>query len=180
MHEVRDQGGEAVVVAEADLGGGDGVVLVDDRQHPELEQLRERLVGVAVVRPPGHVVERQQHLPGHETVAGELLGVAVHQQPLPHRGGRLLRGEATGAPGQPERGEAGGDGAGGDQHDLHATLAGRGEHVDERAHTVGVDPAGGGGERGGADLDDDASCLGHLPAQGHPRPSGSSSAQSRA
>ena len=33
--EVGDEGGEAVVVAEADLVVGDGVVLVDDRHHAE-------------------------------------------------------------------------------------------------------------------------------------------------
>ena len=34
-----DAGGEPVIVAIADFGGRDGVVLVDDRHGPELEQL---------------------------------------------------------------------------------------------------------------------------------------------
>ena len=38
VHEVRDQRREPVVVAEPDLVGGDGVVLVDDRHDAELEQ----------------------------------------------------------------------------------------------------------------------------------------------
>ena len=36
--EVGDEGGEAVVVAEADLVVGDGVVLVDDGHDAEVEQ----------------------------------------------------------------------------------------------------------------------------------------------
>src|SRR5205807_349825 len=37
-HEVRHQGREAVVVAVADLVVGDGVVLVDHGDHPEVEE----------------------------------------------------------------------------------------------------------------------------------------------
>jgi len=40
---VGDQGCEAVVVAEADLVGGDGVVLVDDRHDPSASS-RSRVV----------------------------------------------------------------------------------------------------------------------------------------
>ena len=36
--QVGDEGGHAVVVAEADLVVRDGVVLVDDRHHAQLEQ----------------------------------------------------------------------------------------------------------------------------------------------
>ena len=122
---------------------------------PELEQLGEGAVGVAVVAAPGDVVDGEQHLPGADAVAGELLGVAVHQQPLADRGGRLLAGEVARAAAQAERGQPGGDGAGGDQHDLGAAAAGLGQRVDERAHPVGVDAAGGGGQRRGADLDHD-------------------------
>ena len=98
VDEVGDQRGEPVVVAEADLGGGDGVVLVDDRHDAELEQLGEGLVGVAVVGAPGHVVDGEQHLAGHDAVPGELLLVAVGQQALarPTRrpAGRRARGAA--------------------------------------------------------------------------------------
>src|SRR5581483_395466 len=36
--DVGDQGGQPVVVAEADLFGGHGVVLVDDRQDVQFQQ----------------------------------------------------------------------------------------------------------------------------------------------
>ena len=45
-HEVGHEGGEAVVVAEADLVVRDGVVLVDQGHHAELEQALEGGPGV--------------------------------------------------------------------------------------------------------------------------------------
>ena len=50
LQQVRDERGEPVVVAVADLVVGDGVVLVDDRQHAEVEQALQRLAGVQVLR----------------------------------------------------------------------------------------------------------------------------------
>ena len=123
MHEVGDQGGQPVVVAEPDLAGGDGVVLVHDRQHAELEQLGEGLVGVAVVAAPGHVVGGEQHLSGDEAVGGELLGVAVHEQALADCRGCLLGGQRAGAALQAERRESGRDRTGRDQDDLGAAAA---------------------------------------------------------
>ena len=49
VHQVRDQGGEPVVVAEPDLVGGHGVVLVDDRDDAEVRAAGQRAVGVGVV-----------------------------------------------------------------------------------------------------------------------------------
>ena len=47
--QVGDERGQAVVVAEADLVVGDGVVLVDDRHHAEVEQPAEGAAGVQVL-----------------------------------------------------------------------------------------------------------------------------------
>ena len=69
VHEVGDQRGEAVVVAEADLVVGDGVVLVDDRHAPELEQPVSVLAGVEVLAAVHEVVGRQQHLGADQAVA---------------------------------------------------------------------------------------------------------------
>ena len=60
--EVRDERGEPVVVAVADLVVGDGVVLVHDRHDAELEQALHRLAGVEVLRPVAEVVRGEQHL----------------------------------------------------------------------------------------------------------------------
>ena len=67
-HEVGDQGGEAVVVAEADLVVGHRVVLVDDRHHPELEEPLEGGAGVEVLLAHHEVERREQHLPGHQSL----------------------------------------------------------------------------------------------------------------
>src|SRR5690606_4516707 len=88
--QVRHQRTEPVVVPEPDLGRGDGVVLVDHRHDPEVEQRLERTAGVAVVAAAGDVVDGEQHLTGDQAVAGQRLGVAVDEQPLADRRRGLL------------------------------------------------------------------------------------------
>ena len=83
VHEVGDERGEAVVVAEPDLVGRDGVVLVDDGHDAELEQPVEGAAGVRVVRAPGHVVGGEQHLPHGEPVGTEGALVAATRAPAP-------------------------------------------------------------------------------------------------
>ena len=85
---------------------------------------------VVLVPTPGeHGVEQLPGLlPGDDAVAAELLGVAVHEQALAHRRGGLLGREPARAPGEPERGETGGDGARG----------GRGVHRLAASHRRGL------------------------------------------
>src|SRR6201996_8347814 len=68
--DVRDQRGQPVVVAEPDLVGGHRVVLVDDRQHVQLQQPVQGPLRVPVVGPPHQVVGGQQHLADADVVAG--------------------------------------------------------------------------------------------------------------
>ncbi len=95
LHDVRHQRGEPVVVAEADLVGGDGVVLVDDRHDAEVEQPEERALRVAVVAAPDDVVGGHQHLPDGEAVLGERAAVLGDEDPLADRRGCLLRREVA-------------------------------------------------------------------------------------
>ena len=62
LHHLGDARGQAVVVAEADLGGGDGVVLVDHRDAAERQQRVQRGAGVEVAAAVLGVVQRQQQL----------------------------------------------------------------------------------------------------------------------
>ena len=78
-HEVGDERGQAVVVAEADLVVGDGVVLVDDRHHPEVEQPAERGAGVQVLLADHEVERREQDLAAHQAVGGQGRLVDPHQ-----------------------------------------------------------------------------------------------------
>ena len=68
VDEVGDERGEPVVVAEADLVVGDGVVLVHDRHHAEVEQAGQRLAGVQVLLAVHEVERREQHLAADELV----------------------------------------------------------------------------------------------------------------
>ena len=60
--QVGDERGQAVVVAEADLVVGDGVVLVDHRHHAEVEEAPERGAGVEVLLADREVERGEQHL----------------------------------------------------------------------------------------------------------------------
>ena len=62
VEQDRHLGGEEVVVAEADLVGGRGVVLVDHRHHAPLDQPAQGLARVQVVGAGGDVGGREQHL----------------------------------------------------------------------------------------------------------------------
>ena len=68
VHEVGDQRGEPVVVAEPDLGVATVSFSLTIGSTPSSSSLAEGPVGVAVVAAPGHVVDGQQHLPGAEAV----------------------------------------------------------------------------------------------------------------
>ena len=81
---------QAVVVAEADLAGGDRVVLVDHRHHAELEQGLDRGAGVQVAAPRLGVLERDQDLRGLEADPGQALLPGAGEQDLAGGGGGLL------------------------------------------------------------------------------------------
>ena len=65
---LRDARREPVVVAIADLGGRDRVVLVDDGDRAEPQQRRQRVARIQVAPPLLGVAERQQHLRDRVTV----------------------------------------------------------------------------------------------------------------
>lgn len=60
--ERGDEGGEPVVVAELQLGEGDGVVLVDDGDDAAVEQGDERVAGVKVALMVFEIVVREEDL----------------------------------------------------------------------------------------------------------------------
>ena len=65
---MRNQGGDAVVVAEAKFVGGNGVVLVHDGHAAQFHQAQQRLSGMEVLATVDEVVRHQQHLCSHQTV----------------------------------------------------------------------------------------------------------------
>ena len=123
--QMGDQGGQAVVVPEADLLVGHRVVLVDHRDDTQLEQASERLAGVQVLAAVDEVEGGQQHLAGRQSVGAERVAPHPHQQVLADGGHGLERGQIVGT--GPALGQArppGGDGA--RRHDHHAGARPRG------------------------------------------------------
>jgi hypothetical protein len=56
---MRHERRQIVVVAEPDLVHGDRVVFIDDRNHPEFEQGRQRVPGVHEPFPVRQILMRQ-------------------------------------------------------------------------------------------------------------------------
>ena len=85
----RHLGGEEVVVAEGDRVRRGGVVLVDDRHDPPVEQLAQGAARVDVVRARAHVEERQQHLRRGQAAVAQQLVVDAVELALADRARRL-------------------------------------------------------------------------------------------
>ena len=111
-------GGEGIVVADDDLIGGDGVVLIDDRQRP---QLQKPVQGVGEVEAPGiagSIVAGDQQLRHRVVVLAEQLVIYIHQLALPHSGGGLFGRDVFWLFPQSQLPHAHADGAGGNQDQL--------------------------------------------------------------
>ena len=86
-----DAGREAVIVAIADLGGRDRVVLVDDRNAFQLQKLGERVAGVEIAAALLGVAERDQDLRRGEAARAERIGPGMGEGDLADRGRGLAR-----------------------------------------------------------------------------------------
>ena len=116
VQKQRHLGGEEVVVAEGDLVGGGGVVLVDDGHDPPLDQPPQGLACVQVVGPGADVGRRQQHLGRSAAVLAEAALVGAEEIPLPHRRGGLQLVHRPRPHRQLHQPHPARDRAGGDQH----------------------------------------------------------------
>ena len=85
VDEMGDERGEPVVVTEANLVVGDGVVLVHHRQHAELQQPPNGPARVQVLLAHTEVERREQHLPRHDAELRERPVVDTHEAALPDR-----------------------------------------------------------------------------------------------
>jgi len=107
-----EQGTQFIIVSEPafQLAYRDAVVLVDDRDNTQLQQLRERILQIAIAQGRGKVVAGEQKL-GNDFFAEEEALVGVHQLALAHGGTSLHPWNVAGTLLQCEAGHAGGDGA---------------------------------------------------------------------
>ncbi len=118
---------EAIVVAETDLGGRHGVVLVDHRNAAETEQRVQGGARVEVAAAVLGVVQRQQQLRGGQALGGERLAPGLGQADLADSGGGLLLFQAEPSLVQAERASGERDGTGRDHDHIDTARAERGD-----------------------------------------------------
>ena len=80
---------QCVVVAKLDLIDGNGIVLVDDRHHAQLNQAQQGVARVQVGRAASRIVAREQHERGEQVARMELLVVGRRDDALTGRGAGL-------------------------------------------------------------------------------------------
>ena len=151
MDAAGHHGPQGVVVAHLDLGGGYGVVFVDDGEHPQLQQLQgilEVLTSVRVV----DVLPGEEDLGHGVVVHGKKPVVGVHQLTLAHGRGGLLGGHILGLAGQVELAHPHADGAGGDQNGLVSCILQVRQHLHQLLHMANVQQARGVCQGGSADF----------------------------
>ena len=113
-----DDGGQRVVVANAQLLRGDGVVFVDDRQRAQLQQPCESVVEVFRALRRLDVVRCDEQLRHDVVVLRVELIINVHQLALADGRSRLLAGNILRPLGQRQLADTHGDGTGRYQHQL--------------------------------------------------------------
>ena len=160
-HHGGDACGEPIIVAVADLGGRDGVVLVDDRHRAPFQKLVDGRAGVEIAPPLFGVAQRHQHLAGGDAVARQRLGPGARQCDLADRRGGLAVLELERSCRQFEHRAAERDGAGRDHQQVALAAVQRREIGGQRSKPCFVEPAGlGVDQKRGADLHDDAAKVG--------------------
>ena len=154
--QVGDQRAQRIVVAQPDLVGDDGVVLVDDGHHAQAQQREQRAAGVQVAVAVGQVFVGEQDLRGAQAVFREGGLIRLAQAHLAHGGGglQLVHHRRTLAPAQSRH--AFRDRAAGHQHHLPALLAQRGDLRGPVGHGGTVQAAAFVGDERRAHLGDDA------------------------
>ena len=86
LHQIGDQRGQRVVVAEADFVVDHRVVLVDDRNDAERQQRAQRVARVQVALAVGEIGVGQKHLRGDDAETAEGALITLRQPHLPDRG----------------------------------------------------------------------------------------------
>ena len=165
-HEVCDDGGEPIVIAEADLGCCHRIVFVDDGDTAQLVQAGDGGLDVAgAVALPG-IGCGEEHLAHGDAVAGEALPPRVGELDLPHGRGGLPGSEVSGSGGEPQRRPAHGNSTGGDEDNV-ADLGPGGDGIDDPVDRLGVHVVLGGGNRARPHLDHELAGSGDLLSQIH-------------
>ena len=138
---LRHPRGQPVVVAEANLGGRDGVVLVDHRHRTERQQLFDRRARVQMAAALFGIVGREQNLRDADVVPAERFEIGVRKANLAGRRRGLFFFELQRAAGEAEVAPADRDRARRNQQHLLPARAAAGEIFDQRAEPLAPDVA---------------------------------------
>ena len=147
--------GQRIVVPDAQLLRGNGVVLVDDGQNAECQQTFQRVVEILLAHRVVDVRCGNQQLCHRMVVLGEQPVVNVHQLALPDGSSRLLGRSVRGARAEVQLADAHGDGAGGHQNDFVPGVLQVADDAAQVCHAADVGPSGGMGQGRCSDLDND-------------------------
>ena len=136
-----DTGGQPVVVAVADLVGGDRVVLVDHRHRAPFQELVDGGARVEIAPPLLGVLQGHQHLPGGDAVAAEHLRPGAGERDLPDRRRGLAVLELERPRRQPEHGTAERDRPGRDHQQVALVARQRGDVLRKRCQPIMMEPS---------------------------------------
>lgn len=154
-HEGGEEGGEGVVVAEFDFGGGDGVVFIDDGDGAVGEDGFEGGFDAEVAVTVAEVFAGKENLGGGDAVGVESALPVLHEERLADGGAGLFLGDFAGFAFEIETAHAEADGGRGDDDDAVAVFAEGGDLGAEGGDAGSVEFADAGGEDAGAEFDDD-------------------------
>ena len=96
MHHCGYLRAERIVVSQAQLIDGNGIVFVNDGHSAALQDNLKRVKCVFIPPAVSEIIPCQQDLRTHNAARGKKPGVFFKQKPLPHGRSRLLCGDARG------------------------------------------------------------------------------------
>ena len=150
----RRNGTQGVIVAHGDLGDGHGVVLVDDRQSPQLQQPGHGVMEILPALGVFHIGPGEEDLRYRVVVFRKQLIIYIHQLALAHSGQSLLGGDVGGLFCQVQLPHPHGDGSRGHQHQLMPRILQVAHDLAQQLHPPDIQLPRGMGQGGGAQLDD--------------------------
>ena len=149
-------GSQGIVVADDDLIGGHGVIFIDDRQCPQFQQAVQGVAEILVALLGANILAGDQQLGHGVVVFTEELVVGVHQLALTHGGSSLFGGDILGPLQKAQFADTHTDGTGRNQNHLMTGVFDVGDGFAKLFHQPDIQVAGGMGQGGSADFDDNA------------------------
>ena len=84
VNQTGNQRRQRIVVSEANLLNGNGIVLVDNGDHAQLKQATQRVTRMQVSRTIRRIASRKQYHRSQQVMLGKRVGVRRGKRALPH------------------------------------------------------------------------------------------------